>query len=165
MPAKKKPDRVRRNVPKVVDLAEYQQRETPKPPYTLVYKASKEWWAQFWQSKVSTLATTESDYQAVARLATLYELAEQASRSVRKNPLVKGSQGQWVENPLGKSMSRYHAEIRQLEDRFGLSPRSRMALNISFGQAHRELEELLDRTTDSDEPAEDQPDFRDVIDI
>ena len=104
-----------------------------------------------------------SDFAVVVRLVSLVELRETAFRSVRENPLIMGSKEQYVENPLAKAMSRYDSEIRALEDRFGLSPRSRLALNISLGAAKRSLDELVGGASDGDEgPVED---FRDVLDV
>ena len=39
-------------------------------------------------------------------------------------------------------MSATDTEIRQLEDRFGLSPRARLTLGLTFGEAGHTLEEL-----------------------
>ena len=63
-------------------------------------------------------------------------------RTARKARLVEGSQGQPRINPLFTTIATMDAEIRQLEDRFGLSPRARLALGIQLGEAHRSLADL-----------------------
>ncbi len=39
-------------------------------------------------------------------------------------------------------MRAYDAEIRQLEDRFGMTPRARLQLGITFSESVRSLEAL-----------------------
>ena len=45
-------------------------------------------------------------------------------------------------NPLYSAMLKLDAEIRQLEDRIGMNPKSRVALGISIGQAKKSLADL-----------------------
>ena len=56
--------------------------------------------------------------------------------------MVIGSQGQAVINPLYSALLKVDAEIRQLEDRIGMSPKSRISLGISIGQAKKSLADL-----------------------
>ena len=163
MAARKKVDPARSNHPRVVELSAFRERSTPPVPFEFKYDTTSVWWKDFWGSPVALLVSDASDFAVVVRLVSLVELRETAFRSVRENPLIIGSKDQYVENPLAKAMSRYDAEIRALEDRFGLSPRSRLALNISLGAAKRSLDELVGGVSDEVEgPVED---FRDVLDI
>jgi P27 family predicted phage terminase small subunit len=59
--------------------------------------------------------------------------------------VVEGSQGQMRPNPLYKQIETFQAEARQLEDRFGLSPMSRLKLGITFADAHASLASLNER--------------------
>jgi hypothetical protein len=43
---------------------------------------------------------------------------------------------------MGRQMLSLDVEIRQLEDRFGLTPRARLQLGITYGEAKKSLEEL-----------------------
>jgi P27 family predicted phage terminase small subunit len=56
--------------------------------------------------------------------------------------VVEGSQGQPRPNPLYKQVQEFQAEARQLEDRFGLSPMSRLRLGITFADAQASLDGL-----------------------
>ena len=160
MAARKKSEVVRRNKPRVVELAEFRERSVPGVPFRFRFKSTGVWWESFWLSPVGLLVSVESDLPVVVRLVSLLELREAAVRSVRVDPLVVGSQGQPVENPLAKAMSRYDSEIRALEDRLGLSPRARLSLNISLGAAKKSLDELVGS---GDVEVED--DFGDVLDV
>jgi P27 family predicted phage terminase small subunit len=55
---------------------------------------------------------------------------------------VRGSKGQQVLNPLARAVATFDAEIRALEDRFGLTPQARARLGVVFGEAHRSLEQI-----------------------
>ncbi len=160
MAARKKSEVVRRNKPRVVELAEFRERSVPGVPFRFRFKSTGVWWESFWLSPVGLLVSVESDLPVVVRLVSLLELREAAVRSVRVDPLVVGSQGQPVENPLAKAMSRYDSEIRALEDRLGLSPRARLSLNISLGAAKKSLDELVGS---GDVEVED--DFGGVLDV
>ena len=160
MAARKKSEVVRRNQPRVVELAEFRERSVPVRPFRFRFKSTGVWWESFWLSPVGLLVSVESDLPVVVRLVSLLELREAAVRSVRVDPLVVGSQGQPVENPLAKAMSRYDSEIRALEDRLGLSPRARLSLNISLGAAKKSLDELV-----GSGDVEVEEDFGDVLDV
>ena len=56
--------------------------------------------------------------------------------------MVVGSQGQAVLNPLYSAMLKIDAEIRQMEDRIGLSPKARVSLGIQIGQMKKSLDDL-----------------------
>lgn len=72
------------------------------------------------------------DAAALERLFDLYDERERAYQDFRKQRFVKGSQGQDVLNPLGRLITSLDNEIRQLEDRYGFSPRSRMNLGLEL---------------------------------
>ncbi len=141
MPQKRKQDAIRRNRPKVVDMRAHRALEVP-PPQKSWLKATKDWWVAFWESEFVTASHDAVDLPAVRRLASLMDLRERAYRTVQKDPWVTGSMGQVVEHPAAKAMSRYDAEIRQLEDRFGLHPRSRQSMGVQLLQATKTLEDM-----------------------
>lgn len=80
-------------------------------------------------------------------------------REARKDRLVPGSMGQLTLNPLLKYAESLQKEIRALEDRFGMSPKARMALGIAFGEAARSLSDLnrMLEYDDGDEADEEDP--------
>lgn len=113
---------------------------TPDPPKGLS-KRSREAWEAFWASSQAKLVA-ESALPALERLFLLRDDLDAARRAFRSDPLVKGSMGQARLNPLGEFVLKLEREIRELEDRFGLSPRSQLALGAQFGDTVRSLEEL-----------------------
>lgn len=131
--------------------------EPPRPRGLL--KVSRTWWSMFWASPLSK-AVEPTDVPALERLVTLRDQRERALRVVRRVPFVKGSTGQDRLNPLYDVIKSADAEIRQLEDRFGMSPKSRMALGLAVGQAGRQLAEL-ERFMRGDSDEDENQDFSD----
>jgi P27 family predicted phage terminase small subunit len=113
----------------------------PEPPDGLLV-ATQTAWAEFWGSDLARVIDPVTDGHAVRRVFTLYDERDRAYREFRKERLVKGSQGQKVLNPLGRLMHELDAEIRQMEDRLGMNPRSRLQIGITFGQAAKSLQDL-----------------------
>jgi hypothetical protein len=81
-------------------------------------------------------------------------------RATRKRPILAGSMGQPTLNPLTKQLGAVDAEIRQLEDRFGLSPRAAMALGIIFTDLHKNLDELNREANADDDDQDEEEDPR-----
>lgn len=164
-PAPKDPERrQRRNAAK--DLAVVTEAsagpEPPTPPTGLL-KATRERWADYWTSPVAKLADPVSDIPALERLFRLYDDLDRSNRTVREQGhMVRGSKGQMVLHPLLRHTQVTQAEIRQLEDRFGLSPRARLSLNVTLGEAAKSLADLNSEFTGGGED-DDDPRF-DVID-
>lgn len=109
-----------------------------------------------WSSSLAATWQPETDLPALVRLIQLVDEAERFRRAGRKSPLVEGSQGQPVVNPLLKQRDALLSEIRQLEDRFGLSPAARLKLGVVFADAHRSIEQLnaqiVEAAADDDDP-------------
>jgi hypothetical protein len=85
---------------------------------------------------------------------------ERMDLELRLNPMLIGHKGQTILNPLYRQRSAMDAEIRQLEDRLGLNPRSGLQLGIQFSEAARSLEELNARiayAASVEQEAEDDP--------
>ena len=133
--------RQRTNKPRATDLRVVPEVEVPKPPPGLL-KVTRDWWVEFWSSEFARVAVIDVHRPMVRRLASLCDERERCYQSARKGRLVTGSQGQPVLNPLYKHMSTLDAEIRQLEDRLGLSPRAGLNLGIQMGQMRRTLDDL-----------------------
>jgi len=134
------------------DLRAVDRFEVPDCPNVELAEI-REWWQAFWSSDLVAVVGADTDIPAVRRLATLLDLRERALRAAQENMMIVGSTGQMVENPLAKAMSRYDVEIRNLEDRFGLTPRARLNLGVQLGQARKSLEDMMKVTRDDDEDA------------
>lgn len=94
----------------------------PRSPDLLA--STRQWWATVWASPMAVV-WVEADVPALARLAGLVDVA---------------SRGEGTASVL--------AEIRQLEDRFGLSPLARRRLQWELEQASETL--AASATTDDD---------------
>lgn len=147
-PTRKSPDdRQRRNKPQHLELvaAADQLAEVPDghpgPPDGMLDK-TRERWAAFWTSPVAKLVDRTSDLPALERLFELYDDCSRYRTAIRKDQMVVGSQGQMVRNPFVKDLKDAQAEVRQLEDRFGLSPRARLGLNLTLGTTAKTLADL-----------------------
>jgi P27 family predicted phage terminase small subunit len=128
----------------------------PEPPDGLL-KTTTDRWHEFWSSPLAKVVNPGTDIAALERLFTLYDDRERARRACKGEWLVRGSQGQPRLNPLASLIAQCDAEIRQLEDRFGLSPRSRLQLGVQFGEAARSLDGLNSALTADLEADDDDP--------
>ena len=130
--------RIRR---KLVDMSAYKKRDIPQLKGRYL-KNTKLWWDDFWNSDLASAIDIKSDGQVIYRLATLIDERERIYKQAKKDRLVIGSQGQAVINPLYSALLKVDAEIRQLEDRIGMSHKSMISLVISIGQAKKSLADL-----------------------
>ena len=111
------------------------------PSPTGLLRASVTAWEALW---ASPLASTylESDLAALGRLFELRDERVRAFRVARRERVVPGSKDQPVLSPLLGYVASLDTEIRALEDRFGLTPRARLQLGVTLGEAHRSLADL-----------------------
>ena len=109
-------------------------------PRGLLAKTTRDW-DEFWLSPLSK-SVLPTDVPALERLFQLRDDRERAHRGVRNHPMIEGSQGQAVMNPLHRQITSYDAEIRQLEDRFGLNTKARQQMGHTLAQAALTLDDL-----------------------
>jgi P27 family predicted phage terminase small subunit len=131
------------------------QLDPPAPPSGLL-KSTREDWAAFWASPLGALVVA-ADVPALRRLFTLHDERARAYRGLRQaGRLVETDKGTTL-NPLAGFLRSCDAEIRLLEDRFGLSPMARLRLGIALGEAARSLESLNEEleADDDDDPRAD----------
>lgn len=126
----------------------------PNPPEG-VLQPTRDAWDRYWGSDLAKLCEPDTDGEAIARLFTLYDQRRRAFDASKSQLLVEGSQGQPVLNPLVKYVESLDKEIRALEDRFGLTPKARLALGIAFGEMTKSLDDL-NRTLGRDENGGDE---------
>lgn len=138
-PAARRQRRNKRWGPKLVRAAE--MGEVPEAPRGLL-KVTRAAWNAYWSSPLADAVEIATDLPAIHRLFTLRDERERALRAYRKKRVVKGSQGQPVVNPVWSSAQKMDSEIRQLEDRLGLTPKARAQLGITLGEAKRSLDDL-----------------------
>ena len=150
MSRRKRPEeRQRRNTADAGPLAIVPTRsETAPPPVPKIPGGQKlradvrRWWAGFWDLPVAELADRRADLPGLERLALLYDSRMRAEAAFRKAPMAEGVSGQSVISPFAREVASIDARILQLEDRFGLSPKARLALGAQIGDAAEGLEKL-----------------------
>lgn len=97
-------------------------------------------WAAFWRSPLRN-HVIESDLPALRRLFEFYERRARFDEEGMNEPVTRGSQGQEVLSALLKEVDVLDAKILALEDRFGMSPLSRLKLQVKVGDASRSIAE------------------------
>ena len=161
-PAERRQRRNKRDVGTVRSLATRAEGGHPDHP-----EPGKGWlvgttasWHGYWESDVSQLAT-KADHPALRRLWGYYDEQRRLLSNASKKRLVPGSTGQPVLNPLFKAALDLEKVISPLEDRFGLTPLSRLRLGVTFGDAHRSLADLNAEleADDDDAGSDDDPRF------
>lgn len=145
MPRLPKPKPLRQNTERrdygLVPLDGGLAAPVPQPPVGLLAVTRADWEA-FWRSPLASTALPDTDGPSIRRLFVLRDQAERIGRVTRREPVVRGSMGQPRPNPLYQTLSAILAEVRQLEDRFGLSPMARLRLGVQLGDAARSLADL-----------------------
>jgi P27 family predicted phage terminase small subunit len=118
----------------------------PVPAADAVWREQTvERWVQFWSSPLASQVEV-SDEGAFRRLFWIYDELDRLLQAIEETGrVVEGSQGQPRPNPLYKQVESFQAEARQMEDRFGLSPLSRLRLGITFADAQASLDGLNSR--------------------
>ena len=150
MSAKKPPEKRQNRATKdlgVLPQIEVDPRSIPTPPAHLTERWVKSW-EVFWASPFAQVVQP-AQYPALERLFSMYEERDRMDVYLREEPMSVGSQGQKILNPMYRQRTAVDAEIRQLEDRFGLHPKAGLQLGIVYGEAARSLEELNARITNA----------------
>lgn len=127
----------------------------PPPPPRLL-RSTRELWQSLWLSPLAQVWDPVTDRLAVEELVRLVDERERAWRAFRRERLVPGSQGQPRLNPLWRLIQDTTAQITQLSDRLGLTPRARLQLGITFSQAAMGIAEL-NRMLDDEDDGDDAP--------
>ena len=133
--------RQRRGTPDVGSVVVASGRQVPAAGVEW-REATVERWLAFFGSPLAS-QVEPSDEGAFRRLFKLYDEIDRLWEAIEETGrVVPGSQGQPRPNPLFKQVEAFQAEARQLEDRFGLSPLSRLRLGITFADAQASLDGL-----------------------
>jgi terminase small subunit-like protein len=116
------------------------------PPSGLVPVVLENWRA-FWRSDFAQLVNWERDHRALGRLFKLYSLRVQLEAAIEDENgvpqvLVVGSRKQEILNPALRHIATVDGEILQLEQQFGMTPRSAAALGMQIGGLKRTLDDL-----------------------
>jgi P27 family predicted phage terminase small subunit len=138
-----KPDdrRKRRNVRDVRVLPFEAPVSAPPAPGGMLKETVRRW-EDYWSSPVSLAADRVTDAPMVERYFRAMDEAERVGRVFRKARVTVGSQGQVVLHPLAKYLAQLSSEMLALEDRLGLSPKSRAQLGLVIAEAQKTLSDL-----------------------
>lgn len=91
----------------------------------------REAWAELWSSPLAG-HYRPTDMPALRRLFELRHRQIVAQLAFDAEPTTLGSMGQEVMSPWAAEMHRLEGEIEKLEDRFGLTPMSRLRLGVTY---------------------------------
>jgi len=122
---------------KILSIDGYKNIDIPKPP-TKLLKSTRDFWNNFWSSDLANFIASDTDLDALSRLVKIMDDRERAWRRVRKEGFSStGSQGQEILHPLVRQINQWDKDILNLQDRFGLNPKSRLQLGISLNNAKK----------------------------
>jgi phage terminase small subunit len=161
MPPKKPASKRQNRVTKTpeIELAQVAGKIGPAVPASPegIAPGLKATWDEYWSSPLAQVGDEHTKRAAVTRLWQLYDLRDKHYEAYRKHPLVDGSQGQKVLNPLGRQLTTLETQIQALEDRLGLNPKAQIALGISWAQGQAQLASLAERVFhgETSEPEDD----------
>lgn len=110
-------------------------------------------WNTYWLSPLSQTVTLPTDMPALRRLFLYYEDIESSHAQYLATPIWSGSTGQDKISPFARHVAELEGAVRALEDRFGLSPKARLELGVTLGDAARSLAELYDDAPYAELPA------------
>ena len=119
----------------------------PPPPEGL-RSAGTLAWAQFWRSKVSAAVDLDADRVELDHWARCLDERERLWEVVEKMPLVRGSHGQLMANPLSRRIRDLTQDIDRISDRFGMNPMSRWRLQFTVSEAGKSAADLLKLLTE-----------------
>ena len=102
-------------------------KAVPAKPRGLLKKSEAEW-GRMWALPVAGI-WDDGDRSIAERLIRLRDEEYRIARAIARKRLVKGSTGQPRLNPLMKRQETLWGEIRQLEDRLGISAKARLSIS------------------------------------
>lgn len=105
-------------------------------------KRARDYWRQYWQSPVSAAVDLGADAEALRRWMEAIDEVDRLLPVCQASPLMKGSMGQLVLNPLFRRLAELNRIIEGMEDRFGVTPRSRFRLQLTYTAASEGEERL-----------------------
>ena len=117
-------------------------------------------WTRFFSTWVSDAVIWEADGDALEQWILNVDERNKLREIARSSPLIKGSHGQLMQNPIYRTLRELNREIQQAREHFGMTALARWRLQLTVAEASRSQHELR-RSLMSPVPARDE----DVIDL
>jgi P27 family predicted phage terminase small subunit len=133
-----------RKGPATLEVVKSEQPKVPKVPKGL-HPVARKAWKSFWTSPIAQVVDRDADWEAICRWAYCLSERELLEDELRAHPLVLGSQGQRVRNPLFDILKERTREIEKFREQFGLAPLHRMRLGITYNEADEALDRMNKR--------------------
>lgn len=127
----------------------------PDPPTDLCAEATAQWEA-YWESAAAGIQTP-ADRGVVLRWIDAVDRYLRTLGQADKRPLVKGSTGQLVENPLYKIAAAALATVERAEKQLGIGALNRAGLGIAVIAEQRSLADMNSRYGGGDGGHDDTP--------
>lgn len=121
-------------------LPEIEPIKVPPAPSHLSPRAIEVWIA-YWKSPLREFALDVDRITIVERYVEYIDILDDAFRRYRRQRTVKGSMGQTRVGPAWQIVREATYAISGLEEQLGIGPRSRLRLNIDFGEAAETFEQ------------------------
>lgn len=132
-------------------LLRSQLSPTPPPLPPVDWPAGTDWhpytpkvWRDIWSSGVTALWDREAMVGPMTRYVFTIDRWLKLNQLVTGREVVLGSRRQARANPLFGTMAALAVELRQVEEKFGLTPLDAMRLGIDAGGAARGLKDAAD---------------------
>lgn len=116
-------------------------RIIPRPPAG-IGPAARATWRRFFQTWVSDTVIWEADGDALQQWILNVDERNKLREMARIAPLIKGSHGQLMQNPLRRTIRELNKEIQTAREHFGMTALARWRLQLTASEATRSQHEL-----------------------
>ena len=120
-------------------------------------------WKKFWSSKVSSAVDLDAHMERLRHWILSVNERERLRPLLEASPLVNGSHGQLMVNPLQRRIRELTRDIERAEEAYGMTPLSVFRLQLTYADASMSLDDLRKRMLDA--PPGDDPEVLDVTDL
>ena len=114
-------------------LSPDQEPVIPEPPEGLSTVAL-EAWESFFRSPVAKTVTMDAHGPRIRHWAQCLDQRERLWGMWKNQPLIRGSHGQLMTNPLWRTIRDLNEEIARAEEVFGMTPLAQLRLGVTFLQ-------------------------------
>ena len=117
------------------------ERIAPRPPAGIGAYARKVW-REYWGTWVADAVNYEAHGERLRHWIKCVDEREKLTAIVQAEPLVEGSQGQPVRNPLRYDIKDLNREIEKAEEAFGMTPLATWRMQLTSTEAQRSAHDL-----------------------